>query len=198
MKAEENYPKNPMDLFNHWFEEASAKESSDPNAFSLSTVDGRGRPSSRIVLLKSVKDDEFAFFTNLESRKGQELSQNLHVALCFHWKSLQRQVRVEGQASFVADEEADAYFSMRPVGSQIGAWASKQSRPLESREILEQEMAQYSMKFGDNPIPRPPFWSGYRVKPTAIEFWQERLFRLHDRIVYHRLEDKWQQVRLYP
>lgn len=193
------YPDNPFTLFQTWFDEASAQEINDPNAMSLATVDERGAPSVRIVLLKNISADGFTFFTNLESRKGVELAQNKNVALCFHWKTLQRQIRVEGLAVPVSEAVADAYFANRPVGSQIGAWASQQSRPVESRDVLEQELARYALKFGDEPVARPPHWSGFCVQPHAIEFWQERPFRLHDRMVYHRVGgDTWQQVRLYP
>lgn len=196
---DKTYPDNPFTLFQTWFDEASAQEINDPNAMSLATVDERGAPSVRIVLLKDVSADGFTFFTNLQSRKGVELGQNKNVALCFHWKTLQRQVRIEGVAVPVSEAIADAYFASRPVGSQIGAWASQQSRPVESRDVLEQELARYALQFGDEPVARPPYWSGFCVQPHAIEFWQERPFRLHDRIVYHRIGgDTWQQVRLYP
>lgn len=191
-------PDNPFEFFNQWFEEAAAKEINDPNAMSLATVGQDNRPSVRIVLLKTLDEQGFVFYTNLESRKGLELQTNQNVALCFHWKTLQRQIRIEGTAVPVAPEEADAYFAGRPTGSQIAAWASKQSHPLESREVLEQALAEYAMKFGDDPVPRPPFWSGFRVIPRAMEFWQERPFRLHDRVIYEKHDEIWAMTRLYP
>lgn len=191
-------PENPFDFFNQWFEEAATKEINDPNAMSLATVGQDGHPSVRIVLLKMLDERGFVFYTNLESRKGLELKSNQNVSLCFHWKSLLRQIRIEGKATPVSDEEADAYFAGRPQGSQLAAWASQQSRPLESREVLEQALAEYALQFGDGPVPRPPFWSGYRVAPRAIEFWQDRPFRLHDRVIYEKHDTQWIMTRLYP
>ncbi|WP_010299782.1 pyridoxamine 5'-phosphate oxidase [Candidatus Odyssella thessalonicensis] len=191
-------PSDPIVLFNDWFQEAGEKELNDPNAMSLATVNKDGRPSVRIVLLKGITDGSFVFYTNTESRKGKDLTANPQVALCFYWKSLRRQVRIEGYAEPVTAAEADAYFATRPVGSQIGAWASQQSRPLQDRGQLEEALAAYSLKFGDDDVPRPPHWSGYRVIPQEIEFWQEQPFRLHDRIVYTRHDDAWTIERLYP
>ena len=197
------YPADPFTLFSQWFREASTTELSDPNAMSVATVDERGHPSVRIVLLKVFDSEGFCFFTNTQSRKGQEIIHNPKVCLNFHWKSLQRQVRIYGIANLVSNDEADRYFASRPTGSQIGAWASHQSRPLESRAFLEQEMARYAVQFGDDPIPRPPHWSGFRVTPSRLEFWQERPFRLHDRFIYERMisqetPDSWSLSRLYP
>lgn len=194
----ENPPLDPIELFNTWFQKAGESEPNDPNAMTLATVDELGRPSARIVLLKGIHDGKFVFFTNLESRKGRELAQNPHVSLCFHWKSLHLQVRIEGTAHQVSDQEADAYFATRAVGSQIGAWASKQSRPLSDRSELEEALATYSLKFGDDHIPRPPHWSGFAVTPEIIEFWEEQPFRLHNRLVYFHENDSWQTIKLYP
>lgn len=191
-------PENPIDKFNIWFQEAASQEINDPNAMALATVDAEGRPSVRMVLLKGITNGRFVFFTNMNSRKGQNLQQNSHVSLCFYWKSLKRQVRIEGQCREITPDEADNYFATRPVGSQISAWASKQSQPLSSRGELEEEMAKYALHFGDNPVPRPPHWTGFEVEPTCIEFWQEQPFRLHDRLVYVWEEGAWQQMRLYP
>ncbi len=188
----------PFDLFAAWMKDATAKEVNDPEAMNLATVDDRGRPSSRMVLLKAVDARGFVFYTNLESRKGRELSANPFVALCFHWKSLRRQVRVEGPVEPVSDEEADAYFASRARGSQLGAWASQQSRPLESRFALEKRVAEFTAKFGLGKVPRPAHWSGYRVLPQRIEFWTDKPFRLHERLVYTRGGDTWTLEKLYP
>ena len=194
----QNPPIDPIELFNTWFHKAGESEPNDPNAMTLATVDEHGRPSARIVLLKGIQDGKFVFFTNLESRKGRELAQNPNVSLCFHWKSLHLQVRIEGTAHQVSNQEADAYFATRAVGSQIGAWASKQSRPLSDRSELEETLAAYSLKFGDDHIPRPPHWSGFAVTPEIIEFWEEQPFRLHNRLVYFHENDAWQTIKLYP
>ncbi len=194
----EQDPKDPYLLFDVWFKEAADKEPADPNAMALATVDSQGQPSVRMVLLKGVDDQGFTFYTNRESRKGQQLLEVPRAALCFHWKSLKRQVRVEGAAEPVSDDEADAYFATRPRGSQIGAWASQQSRPLAQRFELEKRIAQYTAKFGLGAVPRPAYWSGFRVIPSRIEFWEDRPFRLHDRLVYHRRGDRWETERLYP
>lgn len=191
-------PEDPILLFNEWFQHAGEKELSDPNAMALATVNAYGQPSVRIVLLKGITDGQFVFFTNLESRKGHDIKANQSVALCFHWKSTHRQVRIEGQAIPVSETEADAYFSTRPVGSQIGAWASKQSQPLSDRGQLEEALAAYSLKFGDDDVPRPPHWSGFRIIPQEIEFWEEQPFRLHDRLVYTRNGPSWITKKLYP
>jgi len=188
----------PFDLFASWMKDATAKEVNDPDAMNLATVDDRGRPSSRMVLLKSVDPRGFVFYSNLESRKGRELAGNPFVALCFHWKGLRRQVRVEGPVEQVSDEEADAYYASRARGSQIGAWASQQSRPLESRFALEKRVAEFTAKFGLSKVPRPAHWSGFRVLPQRIEFWTDKPFRLHERAVYVREGEAWTMEKLYP
>lgn len=193
-----HYPNNPFDLFNEWFHEAASQEVNDPNAMSLATVSSTGIPSVRMVLLKGLTNEKFIFYTNMKSRKAREILENPRVGLCFYWKSLHKQVRVEGICEEVSPEEADTYFSSRSVGSQIGAWASQQSEPLESRAVLEESLAKYALKFGDNSVPRPDHWSGFRVVPTLIEFWQEQPFRLHDRITYTLDSGHWHQKRLYP
>jgi pyridoxamine 5'-phosphate oxidase len=189
---------DPLPRFRAWLEEAKASEINDPEAMSLATVDAEGRPSSRMVLLKGADSHGFVFYTNLESRKGVELAGNGHAALLFHWKSLRRQVRVEGPVSMVSVAEADEYFASRPRGSRIGAWASIQSRPLEGMLTLERRVAEFTAKFGLGEIPRPPHWSGYRVTPRRVEFWKEGRFRLHERILHTRDGDGWRTERLYP
>ncbi len=192
---------NPIDLFNNWFNEAKEAESNDPNAVAVATSTPDGKPSQRMVLLKDVDDRGFVFYTNLGSRKGQQLAINPNVALCFHWKSLRRQVRVEGIAEAVSDSEADVYFDSRPRMSQIGAWASKQSHDLEGRFELEARIAKYTAKFNIGKVPRPDFWSGYRIAPQMIEFWQDEKFRLHDRLIYTRdnsENNQWLTKRIFP
>jgi len=189
---------NPFSLFRTWMTEAEASEPNDPNAMALATVGADGRPSLRMVLLKDFDEHGFVFYTNLESRKGVELAGNPEAALCFHWKSLRRQVRVEGAVEPVGAEEADAYFASRARGSQIGAWASAQSRPLTSRFELERKVGETAVRFGLGKVPRPPHWSGFRLRPRRLEFWQDRPFRLHDRLVYKFGESGWTTERLFP
>ncbi len=191
--------KDPYDLFADWFAEAKDKEPNDPNAVAVASVGEDGMPSLRMVLLKGYDRDGFVFYTNYESRKGRQLQAHPQAALLFHWKSLRRQVRIEGAVTPVTGEEADAYFATRHRSSQIGAWASQQSRPLEGRWELEKRVAQFAAKFGVGAVPRPPHWSGFRIAPRMIEFWQDGAFRLHDRLVYHRAEaGGWTTERLYP
>ncbi|WP_268894543.1 pyridoxamine 5'-phosphate oxidase [Rhodovarius lipocyclicus] len=188
----------PYALFAEWMAEATAAEPNDPNAMCLATCTPEGRPSARMVLLKGVDERGFVFYTNLESRKGQQLAANPFAALCFHWKSLHRSIRVEGRVEAVTAEEADAYYASRARGSRIGAWASKQSRPLEGRWALEKAVAEYTMKFGLGEIPRPPHWSGFRILPDRIEFWRDMPFRLHERKVFTPAEGGWAIEALYP
>ncbi|SCU77010.1 Pyridoxine/pyridoxamine 5'-phosphate oxidase [Cupriavidus necator] len=196
--SETDVAPDPMSQFKRWFDEAVTAKLPEPNAMTLATVDADGQPSARIVLLKGIDDRGFTFFTNYESRKGLDLAANPRAALLFHWVQLERQVRVEGHVEKVSDDESDAYFATRPLGSRVGAWASAQSREVPGRDVLEQREQEYRSKFGENP-PRPPHWGGYRLVPTALEFWQGRPSRLHDRIVF-RLQPGggWQIVRLSP
>jgi len=188
----------PFQLFDRWFAEASEKEPNDPNAMSLATVGADGQPAVRMVLLKGVDPRGFVFYTNYESRKGTQILENRKAALLFHWKSLRRQVRVEGDVESVSDQEADDYYHSRPRASQIGAWASQQSRPLEGRFELEKRVAQFTAKYPIGTIPRPPYWSGFRILPRRLEFWEDRPFRLHDRLVYTRSDGGWRTEKLYP
>ncbi len=190
----------PIALFGEWLEDATRSEANDPNAFALASVDEDGLPNVRMLLLKGFDTKGFVFYTNYESAKGQELQSAGKAAMCFHWKSLRRQVRIRGAVEPVSSEEADEYYQSRPRGSRIGAWASKQSRPLESRFALEKEVARYTAKFGIGDIPRPDHWSGFRLVPTSIEFWHDRPFRLHDRVQFTRNTSsaEWGKARLYP
>ena len=191
-------PEDPIPLFEAWMADAATSEPNDPNAVCLATATPDGRPSARMVLLKGVDARGFVFYTNLESRKGGELAANPFAAMCFHWKTLQRSVRVEGRIEPVSAEEADAYYASRARGSRIGAWASRQSRPLEGRFAREKAVAEYTLKFGLGEIPRPTHWSGFRLLPTRIEFWRDMPFRLHERRVFHRADTGWELEMLYP
>ena len=190
----------PLALFAAWMEEASRSEPNDPNAMAVATAGADGFPDVRMILLKGFDDSGFVFYTNLESAKARELRERPQAALLFHWKSLRRQVRVRGTVTQVSDAEADAYFATRPRLSQIGAWASKQSSPLESRLAFEKAVAVVTARHPLGTIPRPPFWSGFRVVPIAIEFWHDRPFRLHDRVAFTRSrpDEPWTKTRLYP
>jgi len=187
----------PLAPFERWFAEARASEP-DADAMILATATPSGLPSARAVLVKGFDARGFVFYTNLESRKSEELAGNPYAALCFLWKALRRQVRIEGRVEPVSAKEADAYFASRPRDSRIGAWASDQSRPLASRAVLEQRVADFERRFGQGEVPRPPFWSGFRVVPQRIEFWQERASRLHDRWLFVREGGEWRRERLFP
>ena len=190
----------PFDLFRQWFADATASEPNDPNAMALATVDPQGMPDVRMVLMKGYDEQGFVFYTNTGSSKGTQLLASRKAAIVFHWKSLHRQVRVRGPIEQVSDAEADAYFQSRPRDSRIGAWASQQSRPLESRFALEKAVAVNAAKYAVGTVPRPPHWTGFRIMPVAIEFWHDRPFRLHDRITFSRAEPNgdWTRHRLYP
>lgn len=196
----------PFALFEAWFADAVKHEPNDPNAMTLATVDPSGMPNVRAVLMKGLDDATVGanrgvlFYTNFEGAKGRELLASRKAALCFHWKSLRRQVRMRGTVTVVSDADADAYYASRPRGSRIGAWASDQSRPLESRFALEKAVAGYAAKYAIGDIPRPPHWSGFRVTPLEIEFWADRPFRLHERVVFRRAtpSEHWARARLYP
>jgi len=190
----------PLRLFAAWFEEAARAEPRDPTAMSLATVDADGLPNVRMVLMKGFDERGFVFYTNVESAKGRELDERRKGALLFHWKSSNRQVRLRGPVERVTDAEADAYFATRPRLAQIGAWASKQSEPLEGRLALEKAVALYTAKFAIGTIPRPPYWTGYRLVPLIMEFWQDRPYRLHDRVEFRREAPAapWRKTRLYP
>ncbi|WP_047463489.1 pyridoxamine 5'-phosphate oxidase [Rhizobium rhizogenes] len=190
----------PFTLFAAWLREAEATEPNDPNAVALATVDKDGLPNVRMVLLKGFDSQGFVFYTNFESQKGQEILSQKKAAMCFHWKSLRRQVRLRGLVDVVSDREADEYYKTRARGSRIGAWASKQSRPLEGRFALEKAVAEYTARYALGDIPRPPYWSGFRIRPLSIEFWHDRPFRLHDRVEFRREvpEGAWEKVRMYP
>jgi pyridoxamine 5'-phosphate oxidase len=189
---------DPHALFDAWFAEAKAGEPNDPEAMAFATADAKGRPSVRMVLLRRHGPDGFGFFTNLDSRKGRELAENPHGALAIHWKSLRRQVRAEGRVEQVSDTEADSYFAGRSRESQVGSWASDQSRPLESRELFARRYEEVQSKFEGRPVPRPPRWSGFRLIPDRIEFWTDRPHRLHERRLFTRRGDGWTEGLLYP
>jgi pyridoxamine 5'-phosphate oxidase len=190
---------DPVAQFRRWFDEALAAGLHEPNAMTLASATPDGRPSARVVLLKGFDERGFVFYTNYEGRKGRELEDNPHCALVFYWGELERQVRVEGRASRVSEEESDGYFGSRPRGSRLGAWASEQSRPVESRDALEERLRGLKAEYEGREVPRPPFWGGYRVEPETIEFWQGRENRLHDRLVYRRSEGGgWRRERLQP
>jgi len=188
---------DPFALFQDWMAKATQTEINDPNAMTLATATADGRPSARIVLLKGADREGFVFYTNTESRKGRELGANPGVALLFHWKSLGRQVRIEGLAEPVGTDEADEYFASRPRISRLGAWASEQSRRLPDRATLEARLHEMDTRY-QAAVPRPPHWSGYRVRPDSFEFWQDMPFRLHDRTVFQRTREGWEAVKLYP
>lgn len=190
----------PFDLFAHWLKDAGAREINDPNAMAVATVDEGGLPDVRMVLLKDFSTEGFVFYTNTQSAKGHQLDQAGKAALLFHWKTLRRQVRIRGTVTRVSDADADAYFHSRTRNSQIGAWASDQSRPLPDRFALEKKVTETALKFGLGGIPRPPHWTGYRVVPLSIEFWRDKPFRLHDRVQFnrHSVSDAWEKVRLFP
>ncbi|MBU6425361.1 MAG: pyridoxamine 5'-phosphate oxidase [Rhodospirillales bacterium] len=189
---------DPFRQFGAWFEEAGRTEPSDPNAMTVATVSADGRPAARTLLLKGWDERGFVFYSNRGSRKAQEMAANPNVALLFHWKSLQRQIRIEGRVSPVEPALADAYFATRPRISQLGAWASEQSRPLASHSIFEDRLREVETRFAGQPVPRPEFWSGWRLKPDYFEFWQGVDYRLHDRLIYKINNENWETSRLYP
>jgi pyridoxamine 5'-phosphate oxidase len=195
---ESDADRDPIEQFRRWFDEALAAILHEPNAMTLATATPDGRPSARIVLLKGFDERGFVFYTNFEGRKGEELAANPRAALVLYWGELERQVRIEGRVSRVPDEESDAYFEGRPRGSQLGAWASEQSRPARDRGVLEERLRELEAEYGDREVPRPPFWGGYRVEPEVIEFWQGRENRLHDRLRYRRSDEGWKVERLQP
>ena len=188
---------NPFELFANWYDLAIETEINDPNAMTLSTI-SNNQPSSRVVLLKSHDEKGFVFYTNSNSKKGKSISENNNIALNFHWKTQNRQIRIEGQAKIVSSEIADSYFNSRPRGSQIGAWSSNQSAELNARSELIENIKKFEKKYEDQDIPRPSHWNGYLVKPQLIEFWQEMPFRIHDRVVYTLINNKWELKKLYP
>jgi pyridoxamine 5'-phosphate oxidase len=189
---------DPFTLFDDWYAEAKTSEPNDPNAMALATADAQGRPSVRMVLLKGHGPDGFVFYTNREGRKAGDLAANPEAALLFHWKSLRRQIRIEGSVETVSDAKSDAYYASRSRDSQLGAWASDQSRPLDARETFEARFEAMKARFEGGDVPRPPFWGGYRVIPRQIEFWQDRAHRLHERRLFTRSGDGWNEGLLYP
>ena len=196
--TESDVASDPVEQFRRWFDEALEADLHEPNAFVLATATRDGLPSARVVLLKGLDERGFVFYTNYEGRKGRELEENPRAALLFYWGELERQVRVEGTVSRTSEEESDAYYASRPRGSRLGAWASEQSRVVEGREVLESRIGDLEAEYEGREVPRPPFWGGYRVEPEAIEFWQGRENRLHDRIVYRRESGRWKTERLQP
>ena len=190
--------RNPLDLFQTWLTDAAKSGLREPTAMAVATVDADGKPHARMMLLKGADADGFVFYTNLGSPKASDLAANPRAALCFYWMPLGRQVRVEGSVTPVSDEEADAYFATRPRLSQLGAWASRQSRLMPGRFVLEKEVARHALRFSVGKIPRPEWWSGFRLKPESIEFWVEKPFRHHDRILYRKTKDGWEVDRLFP
>ncbi len=195
--SEEDVTPNPIDQFKIWFDQAQHAELPEPNAMTVASVDENGKPSARVVLIKDVSPQGFVFFTNYNSRKGLALQANPHAALLFFWPELERQIRIEGSIEKVSDQESDEYFHSRPLDSRIGAWASPQSQVISGRSVLVAKAAEYALKFALNP-PRPPHWGGFRVKPEALEFWQGRPSRLHDRIRYTLHQNQWKIERLAP
>ncbi len=193
-----NTSADPFELFNSWYSEASKSELNDPNAMNLSSISDDLKPSSRMVLLKNFNQNGFVFYTNIHSKKGSSINSNPHVALNFHWKTLLRQIRIEGLIKEVSTDEADEYFDSRPAESKIGAWASKQSSELLNRNDLKENILFYKNKFKGKKIPRPPFWTGFRVEPNLIEFWQDMKFRLHDRLEYKKIKNVWIARKLFP
>ncbi|WP_294193362.1 pyridoxamine 5'-phosphate oxidase [uncultured Sphingomonas sp.] len=189
---------DPFALFDAWFAEARTSEPNDPNAMALATADAGGRPSVRMVLLKGHGPDGFVFYTNRGSRKAEALAENMQAGLLFHWKSLRRQIRIDGPVSFASDAESDAYFATRGRDSQLGAWASDQSRPLDARETFEARFEEMKARFEGQDVPRPPNWGGYRVTPERIEFWQDRAHRLHERRLFTRAGEAWNEGLLFP
>jgi len=198
--ADINPPTEPWALFREWYVLAEKSEPNDPGAMSLATVGGHGMPAVRIVLLKGYNEQGLVFYTNRESTKANQLARHPKTAICLHWKSIRRSIRAEGTVVPISDAESDAYFASRPRGAQIGAWASDQSRVLKDRAELENRVKEFEKKYENVTVPRPPHWGGYRLVPLSLEFWQDREFRLHDRILYHRADEKapWIQERLYP
>ena len=189
---------NPLSLFKDWYEDAKKSEINDPNAMNLATISPNGKPSSRIVLLKSFNEQGFIFYTNSNSKKGKSIKNNTNVALNFHWKSLLKQIRIEGTVSIIENVEADKYYNSRPLGSRIGAWASMQSQELDDRSLLLNRVEEYKKKFENTNISRPPHWNGYLVNPNLIEFWQDMPFRLHDRVEFRKHQGRWVSRKLYP